>query len=786
MKSLAYLILLSLLIFGYHQNTYSQTDINGGHISGSWTLSDSPYRIFDDITIPDDSTLTIEAGVEIKFQGHSSIYVQGHLLATGTATDSIVFAINDTTGFSDPNVISGGWNGIRIIDTGSENDSSIFEYCVFKYGKAVASYWHDNSGGAVCIIHFDKVRISHCLFISNSAGGSEVPAGGAIHLAWSDIQLNDNTLLNNQADGGGAIHMHESDPVFMRNNIAHNLAREGGGISIGSLSNPTFNGDSIMNNQASQFGGGIMCRDQSVVSFEDVVIQGNKAPWGGGLGLGGVEASMNDCLIQDNAADNLGGGIAADFSTVVINNSLIKSNSASMSGGIHAWYDTLQINDSEISNNKADFGGGLHADYSQLEFLNCKFIENEATNGGGLHLWNCDLDLEKSEFKKNNVTSESGAIQFNLADTLVFGRPYNIRITESQFIENNADFRSGGVKIEQNDTVISFADIIIDKCSFVKNHAERVAGILIVGMFEDFLLSNSKFSNNITNLWNGCASFALGCAGTIVNCDFTDNQAILGNPGASGVSNGSFVHYINCTFANNTAESVGGLSAHRDGKATVTNCIFWNNSPKQIAVRGIREGAFSEMHINYSNIQYGIDSIDIDTLALLHWGTGNIDSDPLFYDPDNGDFHLMDESPCIDAGIDSIDLNGQWYYAPMFDIEGYSRPQGGSTLVDMGAYENQEVLALINEFREDPFMIKAYPNPFNQIVNFELNLKQPAWVSIRIYNFLGGEVAYLINQKLESGTHQLSWDAPGRESGIYICRINIMDKIITEKVLLMR
>ncbi len=784
MKALSRLPIMCFLFFGLYLNTYAQTDVNGGDVSGLWTKANAPYRIYDTITIPNDSTLTIEAGVTIEFQGYHSIQVQGNLRAIGVVTDSIVFTIQDTTGFSNPNIPSGGWNGVRIIDTNQENDSSIFEYCRFKYGKAVADVWHLNAGGAMCIIHFDKVRVSHCLFINNSAGGLEVPSGGAIHLAWSDIQLNDNLFTENQAISGGAIQMHESDPIFINNTISHNIAREGGGVSIGSLSNPTFNGDTLMSNQATQFGGGLMCWDKAVIHFENVFVQGNTAPWGGGVGLAGIKASFSNCVIHENVAENLGGGIASDFSNVSITNSEVTNNSANMSGGIHAWYDTLEIDLSDISYNAADYGGGIHSDFSYLKLQNSSFSENTAINGGGVHIWNCDLTIVACDFNNNRVQNESGAIECYYSDTLVYGRPYQIDILQSQFTENDAVFRSGAVKIEQIDSDTSFADITLDKNIFSKNHAERVAGILVKGKFKDFLVTNSRFTNNLTDLWNGGASFAQGCTGQIINCTFTDNVATMGNPGASGVSNGSFVHYINCTFANNSAGSVGGLSTHRDGKASITNCIFWNNTPRQISVRGIREGAFSELYVNHCNIQYGTDSIEVDTLALLHWGLGNIDSDPLFYHPDNQDYHLLDESPCIDAGVDSIEVNGQWQVAPEVDMEGNQRPQEGSTLLDIGAYENQEVLAFLSQFESDKFFVKTYPNPFKQYIYFELKLGRTTQVSIIIYDLMGHAVASVINKLLTEGKHQFTWNATARKEGLYICRISLEDEIFSQKIFL--
>ena len=62
-------------------------------------------------------------------------------------------------------------------------------------------------------------------------------------------------------------------------------------------------------------------------------------------------------------------------------------------------------------------------------------------------------------------------------------------------------------------------------------------------------------------------------------------------------------------------------------------------------------------------------------------GEGNIDADPLFVDPDNGDYHLRDDSPCISAGIMTPDV-------PDTDIEGNPRPNPPGSNPDIGAYEH--------------------------------------------------------------------------------------------------
>jgi parallel beta-helix repeat protein len=56
----------------------------------------------------------------------------------------------------------------------------------------------------------------------------------------------------------------------------------------------------------------------------------------------------------------------------------------------------------------------------------------------------------------------------------------------------------------------------------------------------------------------------------------------------------------------------------------------------------------------------------------------DISRDPLFVDPENGDYHLQRGSPCIDAGTSQG--------APDTDMDGNSRPKGAG--YDMGAYEH--------------------------------------------------------------------------------------------------
>ena len=136
------LILISLALINQGK---AQTIISGGIVTGTWKPANSPYHINGEITIPNDSTLTIEPGVEVVFMGHYKFNVQGRLLAIGTKKDSIRFIVEDKIT---------GWHGIRFFNTKSTNDTSKIVFCSFKYGNANTGSGFDRCGGAMLIKDF--------------------------------------------------------------------------------------------------------------------------------------------------------------------------------------------------------------------------------------------------------------------------------------------------------------------------------------------------------------------------------------------------------------------------------------------------------------------------------------------------------------------------------------------------------------------------------------------------------------------------------------------------------
>jgi hypothetical protein len=144
--------------------------------------------------------------------------------------------------------------------------------------------------------------------------------------------------------------------------------------------------------------------------------------------------------------------------------------------------------------------------------------------------------------------------------------------------------------------------------------------------------------------------------------------------------NSSSPQLTNCTFSGNSAGAEGGgMTNDMMSSPTLINCILWGDSlPEIVNVEDTCEPA-----ISYSDIQGGCGADPYNVC-----GGDNIDDDPLFLDPDNGDFHLGPGSPCIDAGTDDVpDPPG----LPDYDFEGDPRiidgDSDGDPVVDMGVDE---------------------------------------------------------------------------------------------------
>ncbi|RPI73994.1 MAG: T9SS C-terminal target domain-containing protein [Ignavibacteriales bacterium] len=100
-----------------------------------------------------------------------------------------------------------------------------------------------------------------------------------------------------------------------------------------------------------------------------------------------------------------------------------------------------------------------------------------------------------------------------------------------------------------------------------------------------------------------------------------------------------------------------------------------------------------------------------------------------------------------------------------------------------GIENNSEILS-------DYKLHQNYPNPFNPSTKINFIIPTSVFVSLKVYDAIGNEVATLINSEKPAGSYEIIFDASsvtgGLSSGVYFYRITAGKFIETKKLLLMK
>lgn len=79
-----------------------------------------------------------------------------------------------------------------------------------------------------------------------------------------------------------------------------------------------------------------------------------------------------------------------------------------------------------------------------------------------------------------------------------------------------------------------------------------------------------------------------------------------------------------------------------------------------------------------------------------------------------------------------------------------------------------------------------YPNPFNPLTTIRYGLPQSAFVSLKIYDLQGREIAVLSDGNQPAGVHQVTWNAQDLASGVYLYVLRAGDYTAANKCLLIK
>ncbi|MCX6294977.1 MAG: hypothetical protein NTX97_02735, partial [Bacteroidetes bacterium] len=368
MKKITTYLLLLLSI-----SAVSQTTISTATVSGTWTFAGSPYIVTVSTGVAGGQSLTIQPGVVVKFMPTTKLNVDGQLIASGTLALPIIFESNDTTGWFNQAVTTGGWSGLQFKQfVGGGTDNSILNYCTIKDVKYGYTYVASYTSALTCE---RGLQILNCTFTHNHAGLGMYVASATLslntYLATDTIEVNGCTINDNSSsfgvvrtgNSGGYTKIINSElhdnhlgstiggiwnNLLIENNMIHHndMVNDAAPIKV-SIGEVTIRGNKVYNNVCEQLAA-VGCRSGHV-TIENNLICNNRqtnGSCGASSGGGGIHLSHNEGAVP-----------FTDTYYIVRNNVIANNYSAYGGGGIYVYHSRATISNNHIINNSTNTMG---------------------------------------------------------------------------------------------------------------------------------------------------------------------------------------------------------------------------------------------------------------------------------------------------------------------------------------------------------------------------------------------------------------------------------------------
>ena len=174
-------------------------------------------------------------------------------------------------------------------------------------------------------------------------------------------------------------------------------------------------------------------------------------------------------------------------------------------------------------------------------------------------------------------------------------------------------------------------------------------------------------------------------------------------------------------------------------------------------------------------------------MTLSQWQSMGYDLHSMIADPEDqifvnhstGNFHLLQNAQAIDAGTSLV--------LPIVfeDLDNISRPQGSG--FDIGCYEFTSTTEVVEENIPQSFQLfQNYPNPFNPTTTLSFVIGHLSFVSLKVYDLMGNEVATLVDEYKPAGNYEVVFDASHLSSGAYFYQLKAGSYSQTKSMILIK
>jgi hypothetical protein len=322
-----------------------------------------------------------------------------------------------------------------------------------------------------------------------------------------------------------------------------------------------------------------------------------------------------------------------------------------------------------------------------------------------------------------------------------------------------------------NGTVVEFPSVQLAKLQVIHNAADILADPV------DIYLDGNLFLDDFA--FRAATQFNYAPAGVELNIGVA--------PGNSGSANDTLKNFQVTLENGNTYVAIANgvldpnsYAANPDGR----------NTAIKLFVKEMARETGTSSDVDFFVLHGATDAPTVDVIARnvatlvdnAAYGdiTGYINVPPAAY---TLDLTLSDGTTLVNSYV--ADLSGLGGGSAVVFASGFLTPgsnQNGEAfglffaLADGTVGEFPEGVASVENISEvlpnNYTLSQNYPNPFNPSTSINFSIPNSEFVSLKVYNILGSEVATLVNENLSAGSYRFNFDAADLASGIYLYELN--------------
>ena len=365
--------------------------------------------------------------------------------------------------------------------------------------------------------------------------------GGALISSRSNVTIDQSIFKKNRAQFGGAIYTVKSSVIITNSVFDFNTANSSHSTTVA--------------------GGSAICAVSSVIFINSSKLIKSHVYYGyslgGALAIVGSKLTIANSLVSDNRAYNSGGGIHAISSNINMINCTCLKNRAD-SGGLFALNgSTLMLLNTYISDNRASISGGAVVSFNSIVTMRFTLVMGTYAQLGGVVYSNASsIAIERSMLSGNLAMIDGGIVYCH--------KNCNIRANESMFSSNAVEQNGGVVSVDKDCYVMAMG------CEFFNNSASN--GAVFRSSSSLFSITKSTFRSNVAYTEGGAIAI-INSMLYISKTSFARNRALVG--GVLRVKNSSL--FLHSLLISNNSATRGGVMETVTSKLTLTNTSIISN-----------------------------------------------------------------------------------------------------------------------------------------------------------------------------------------------------------------